>query len=154
IPLIRQSGSHRDFPFDSAIIDFDLTLKPLLPVRGVMFRNFNTSFYIPCDQIKMNQVSNDTIHINFAIRRNPLVQVTAVVMLLAAAIFVLVIPFMVKREALPTSVASFFFSVWSIRGVLSSEMKIFPTLFDIGILFLSVLLLLLIGLRVWFGWIR
>jgi hypothetical protein len=34
-------------------------------------------------------------------------------------LFVLIIPFAVKRDLLPTPVASFFFSVWSIRAILS-----------------------------------
>jgi hypothetical protein len=78
----------------------------------------------------------------------------AIAILMAAAIFVLIIPFTVKRDALATSVASFFFSIWSIRGILSSEMKVFPTLLDVMILFLCVLLLLLIGIRLLYRWIR
>ena len=87
-------------------------------------------------------------------RRNPIVQLMATVIFLAAALFALIIPFGVKREALPTAVASFFFSLWSTRGILSSEMKVFPTLFDLGILVLCVLLVLLIGIRVITWWIK
>jgi hypothetical protein len=152
IAFVRESGSHRDFPFDSATIDLDTTFKPTLPISFVMVRNFNSSFYIPCDRVKVSAVSPDKIHLHFQIRRNPLVQLMAVVMLIAATLFVLIIPFAVKRDALPTSVASFFFSIWSIRGILSSEMKVFPTRLDMAILFLSVLLLLLIGVRVLRHW--
>ncbi len=94
------------------------------------------------------------MQIHFEMRRNPLVQLKAIVMSIAAALFVLIIPFTVKLDALPTSVASFFFSIWSVRGILSSEMRVFPTRFDIIILFPSVLLLLLIGVRFLFRWIR
>jgi hypothetical protein len=87
-------------------------------------------------------------------RRNPLVQLMATVIFASAALFTFIIPFTVKRDALPTAVASFFFSVWSTRGILSSEMKVFPTLFDLGILFLCVLLLLLIGVRVFMWWVK
>ena len=154
VPFYRLSGSHRDFPFDSATIDFDTTFTPKLKLKFLMIRNLNSSFYVPCETVKVTGDSSDKIHINFEMRRNPLVQMMATVILMAATMFVLVIPFAVKREALPMSVASFFFSIWSIRGILSSEMKVFPTRLDIMILFLCVLLLLLIGTRVLFSWMR
>jgi hypothetical protein len=84
IPLIRTSGSHKDFPFDSAVIDFDTTFKPTLPLRVVIVRNFNASFYIPCDQFKAQILGPDKLHVHFELRRNPLVQLMAVVMLIAA----------------------------------------------------------------------
>lgn len=154
MPFYRVSGSHRDFPFDSATIDFDTTFKPELQLKFLMIRNLNSGFYVPCDSAKATSDPSGKVHINFEIRRNPLVQVMAIVILMAAALFVLIIPFTVRREALPTSVASFFFSIWSIRGIWSSEMKVFPTRLDIIILFLCVLLLLLIGTRFLFRWIR
>ena len=154
MPFYRVSGSHRDFPFDSATIDFDTTFKPELQLKFLMIRNLNSGFYVPCDSAKATSDPSGKVHINFEIRRYPLVQVMAIVILMAAALFVLIIPFTVRREALPTSVASFFFSIWSIRGIWSSEMKVFPTRLDIIILFLCVLLLLLIGTRFLFRWIR
>jgi hypothetical protein len=87
-------------------------------------------------------------------RRNPLVQLMAVVIFGAAALFALIIPFSVRRDNLPMAVASFFFSVWSTRGILGSEMKVFPTVFDLGILFICVLLLLLIGVRILIWWLK
>jgi hypothetical protein len=55
--------------------------------------------------------------------------------------------FFVKKEALPASIASFFFSLWSIRTILSAEMKMFPTSLDMAILSMCVLFLMLLGLR-------
>jgi len=65
----------------------------------------------------------------------------------AGFLFLIAIVVFVKKEALPTSIASFFFSLWSIRAILSSEMKTFPTVLDLAILSLCVLLLVLLGLR-------
>jgi|CZLA01.1.fsa_nt_gi hypothetical protein len=154
VPFVRQTGSPREFPFDSTSIEFDTTFKPALPLRGVIIRNFNPSFYIPCEQVRWRWASPDVLHLQFEMRRNPLVQLMATVIFASAALFTFIIPFTVKRDALPTAVASFFFSVWSTRGILSSEMKVFPTLFDLGILFLCVLLLLLIGVRVFMWWVK
>jgi hypothetical protein len=153
IPLVRKSGSAKDFPFDSAIVDVETTFNPPLQLRGLILRNFNPSFYIPCDKV-VSKLSSDKVHLTFEIRRKPLVQLTAVVIIIAATLFVLIIPFSVKRDALPTSVASFFFSIWSTRGIVASEMKVFPTLFDIAILALCVLLLVLIGARLLVAWTK
>jgi hypothetical protein len=143
VPFYRNSGSHRDFPFDSGAIDFGATFKPAVQFDFLMIRNLNSSFYIPCDTASVTRDGPGKIRVHFEMRRNPLVRMMAIVIMGAASLFVLLIPFTVRLEALPTSVASFFFSIWSIRGVLSSEMKVFPTVLDIAILFLCVLLLLL-----------
>jgi hypothetical protein len=152
--FLRQTGTARDFPFDSTVINVDTTFKPPLPLHGFILRNFNASFYLPCDSVTWAVTNPDKLHLRFEMRRNPLVQLMAVVIFGTAALFTLVIPFGVKREAMPTAVASFFFSVWSIRGILGSEMRVFPTRLDIGILFLCVLLLLLISTRVLWWWIK
>jgi hypothetical protein len=44
IPLVRKSGSAKDFPFDSAIVDVETTFNPPLQLRGLILRNFNPSF--------------------------------------------------------------------------------------------------------------
>jgi hypothetical protein len=154
VPFIRESGSARDFPFDSAVLDFDTRFSPQLPIAGILVRNANPSFYIPCDRLTYAVLGPDKVHIRFEMRRKPLVQLMAVVLLIAATLFVLIIPFSVKWDALPTSVASFFFAVWSVRGILTSEMKVFPTLFDVSILSLSVLFIMLIGCRILVSWAR
>ncbi len=154
VPFYRESGSHRDFPFDSTTINADTTFNPAVKVHFVMVRNFNASFYIPCDSTKVTNDASGNIHLTFELRRNPLVVLTAVVISVAAALFVFAIALAVKPESQPTSVASFFFSIWSLRGILGSEMKVFPTKFDMWILFLCVLLILLIAIRLLFRWIK
>ena len=57
VPFVRQSGLPRDFPFDSTTIDFDTTFKPALPLSGLMIRNFDPSFYIPCDMVHATEPS-------------------------------------------------------------------------------------------------
>lgn len=153
IPLVRKSGAPSDFPFDTTTVEFDTTFNPPLLIRGVVLRNFNPSFNLPCDQVEIRS-EHDRIHVKFVMRRKPLVQLMAVVIMVSAALFALIIPFTVKREALSTSVASFFFSVWSTRGILASEMKVFPTIFDMAILVLCVVLLLMIGIRLLWTWAK
>src|ERR1700734_3738798 len=80
-------------------------------------------------------------------KRNPLVQMTATVLMVAALLFLVAIILSVKREALPTAIASYFFSLWSIRGILASEMRTFPTRLDLAILCLCVVLVVSMGMR-------
>ena len=147
VTFTRETGSHRDFPFDSATVVFDLSFDPKIQFEALRLRNYNSSFYIPCETVSVERIGGDKLRIGFELRRNPLVRVTAIVLLIAAFLFVLVTPFAVKWDGLPISVASFFFSIWSIRSILSPEMKVFPTLLDLLILLMSVLLILLIGVR-------
>jgi hypothetical protein len=147
--LTRTAGSHRDFPFDSANFDFDLSWSPAVQIDNFFLRNRNPSFDVRCERLRTT-ISSNKIHVSFEARRNPLVQLTAVVLLGAGFLFSLGIAGFVRPDALPPAVASFFFSLWSFRGILSSEMKIFPTIFDLLILSLCVWVLVLLGLRLAF----
>ena len=145
--FVRLTGSHMNFPFDSAKFDFNLLLAPSPIFSNVLIRNHTSSFYMPCDRAVAAKNPDNTYHVIFELRRNPLVVLTAVVLIVAAAAFLFAIVFFLKSEALPTAIASFFFSLWSIRTILGSEMKTFPTYFDLAILSLCVLLVVLIGIR-------
>ncbi len=147
ITYATESGSHRDFPFDSGTIVLDFEFRPRIEFQTLNLRDFNSSFYIPCDTASMKRLPGGKFRVKFDMRRNPLVRITGIVLIIAATLFVLVIPFSIRWEAMPTSVASFFFSIWSIRSILSPEIKIFPTLLDLILLSLSVLLLFLVGVR-------
>ncbi len=147
ISLYRPSGAHRDFPFDSAKFDFDLSYSPAVSINNFLIRNRNPSFDVPCDAYRVERRNANTVHVSFEARRNPLVQLTAVVLVSAGLLFLVGIVGFVKRESLPAAIASFFFSLWSIRAILSSEMKTFPTVLDLAILSLCVLLLVALGVR-------
>jgi uncharacterized membrane protein len=145
--LIRLSGYHRDFPFDSARFDFDLSSDLTVPINNFMIRNRNPSFDVVCSTFRVRRLGRNTLHLSFEARRNPVVQLTAVVLVAAGLLFLIGIVVFVKKDSLPTAVASFFFSLWSIRAILSSEMKTFPTLLDLSVLSLCVLLLVALGVR-------
>ena len=54
-----------------------------------------------------------------------------------------------QLQNLATSMAAFFFSLWSLRGILAPMMKTFPTLFDYGILTLCLLAVLCVSWRLY-----
>jgi hypothetical protein len=88
-----------------------------------------------------------TVDISFELRRNPLIMDTAVMLLVIAAIFAVLITTKMEIKALPGAVAAYFFSVWSIRGLFGLTPEGFPTLFDIGIVLLALLVPLLLVFR-------
>lgn len=145
--LNRVSGTHRNFPFDSARIVFDVTYDSKLPIHNFIIRNQNSSFDLKCSAYVVRRTSANTVHIAFELRRNPLVTLTAVILIVAGVLFLIAIVVFIKIESMPTSVASFFFSLWSIRTILSSEIKTFPTTLDLAILSLCVALLVALGVR-------
>ena len=145
--FIRLSGSHMNFPFDSAKFDFNITLSPSPRLTHVLIRNLTSSFYLPLRNCICFKGWGDRTHVAFELRRNPLVVLTAVVLIMAATAFLFTIVLFLKSESLPMAIASFFFSLWSIRAILSSEMKTFPTYFNLAILSLCVLLMVCVGLN-------
>jgi hypothetical protein len=150
IGLNRTEGSHRQFPFDSAAFDFDLTYAPAIPFYNFFLRNHNPNFSIPCRDFTVTNIGPGKAHIHFIALRNPFVRLTALVLVGAGAMFMVAILMFVKTESLPTAVASYFFSLWSIRSILSSEIKTFPTYLDFAILCLCVLLLIGLSIRLAF----
>jgi hypothetical protein len=144
LDLVRKKGAHRYFPFDSAQFGFDLRITPPVDLRVIRIMNRVSGFVMDCGSVKATRPDEGVLHVEFQLRRNPLVQLTAVVLCIAAAVFMVLIAFM-RAESLAPSVASFFFSLWSIRAILSSQIKTFPTLLDGFILTLCALLLLILG---------
>ncbi len=151
VAFYRGSGSPRDFPFDSTNFAFTAGFDPKLDFGAVIVRNFNPSFYIPCDTFGAEALNGGVYRVHFSAQRNPLVKLTAIILLCGGFLFLLAIAFYVKRDALPTAVASYFFSLWSIRSILSSEIKSFPTKLDLAILSFCVVLLIGVALRLAFA---
>ncbi len=150
VPLdfVPEKGSHIYFPFDSASFDFELSINPAVDLRVVQIRNRVPGFVMDCNTGKVTRTADGAFNIRFHLSRNPLVQLTAAVLCMASTLFLLLIVRLEKIESLATSVASFFFSLWSVRAILSSEIKVFPTLLDCWILTLCALMLFLLGWKV------
>jgi len=98
-------------------------------------------FIMQCENVKVKRLDGGSVHLEFELRRSPLVQLSAIVLGAAGLLFLVLIMRLEKVESLATSVASYFFALWSIRGIMSSEIRVFPTLLDAWILTLCVLLI-------------
>jgi len=141
VSLIRADGrTHRYFPFDSARFATDLTVTPLLPIRLVRVTNHAAGFKLDCATVAATRTSPEGVSIAFELRRSPLLQFVAVVLLGAAAILIYPIIRLSDGRALATSVASYFFSLWSIRAAFATQMMVFPTILDLAVLSLCTAL--------------
>jgi hypothetical protein len=143
---IPRARSHKYFPFDSAEFDFDVALSPAPDLRIIRVSNRARGFIIDCNSVQVRRNSDGSVNVRAVLLRNPLVQLAAVTLIIASIVFLLLIVFGSSAEALPGVVASFFFSLWSIRAILASEINYFPTLLDSCVLTLAaVMIVLLLG---------
>jgi hypothetical protein len=146
--FVSQSGSHRNFPFDSARFDFALRTDPLVNIPVFRFNNRVSGFYMPCDDVKVTRSEDGSFRVSFGVKRDLLTRVAAVLLFGAAVIFAFAITMPADGKALPAALASYFFSLWSIRGVFGLGAEGFPTLLDVGILTLCMLILILLFSRI------
>lgn len=143
--LVTLSGTHRDFPFDSGVFDFTLGFRPPLQFGLVRIVNRVPGFVAGCSEAKADRNADSSLHIRFALRQSPLLQITALVLAVGFLVFLGFIVTLHDVKALATAAASFFFSVWSIRNVLGSEIHTFPTLLDCFVLTVCIGLVIVLS---------
>jgi hypothetical protein len=144
----KRGGLHSYFPFDSATFDFDLSLTPTPDLRVIRLTNRVPGFLMGCSSASASRNTDGTLNLKFQMSRNPLVQLTAITLAVTAAMFMILIVSLHKVETIAAAVASFFFSVWSVRGIFASQLRTFPTLLDCYILTLCAVLLVLLCWKV------
>lgn len=134
-------GRHWYFPFDSAYFDTQITIEPLLSLTAFRLTNRVPGFVCDCADIMVRQAMDGKWQIQFELRRNSLVQLAAAVLAGGALVFLVFILQLPNVESLAPAVASYFFSLWSIRNILGGSIRVFPTLLDCWLLTLSTLLI-------------
>lgn len=148
--FVSMTGSHHDFPFDSARFDYTITTEPWVNLPVFRFNNRVAGFDVPCSAVNVDRLANGSYHVSFELRRGSFTRITAIILFVAAVCFAFAIAICVERKAVATAVASYFFSLWSIRGILGLGAEGFPTRLDVGILALCLLILFLLVFR--FAW--
>jgi hypothetical protein len=140
--------SHRQFPFDSPDFEFTLNFNP--PIRPSVVRVVNrTDTFMPLSKTlkaSWNDPGNLTISIQFT--RNPFVKTAVIILGLGAAIFGIFLGFLKTLESLATATASYFLSLWSLRGIVDRTILSFPTYLDMWLLALAAMVLLIVSWRV------
>jgi hypothetical protein len=129
---------HARFPFDSSIVSTDLSFSTDIPIDSIRITNRVAGFYLSRPAATKTP---GTIHLTFVLHRDLFTQVLCALIIVSGAVFAGLILMSQKPEALGTSAAAFFFSLWSLRGVLASQIQTFPTFFDYAIVLLCSLML-------------
>jgi hypothetical protein len=142
ISLIAKTRSHKYFPFDSAPFDFELTLTPPRDFSTMLITNRVHGFLMDCSEIHSNRLNAGHYHIRLVLHRSPVVQLFATTLVVVAVAFLILILWITQLTSLATSLASFFLALWSLRRILETQIKTFPTLFDCAILIICVAALL------------
>lgn len=148
IGIPTPESSHRHFPFDSPHFEIALTLDP--PIQPKVIRVVNrTGAFIPiCDSFKAIWDAPNILKISVDYQRNPFVQITVVFLCLGALIFALLLLLPRTLESLAAATASYFLSIWSLRGIVDRAILSYPTYFDMVLLSLSMLVLLIVSWRI------
>jgi len=139
--------SLKNFPFDSPTFDFSLQFTPPRRPKVVLVRNLTADFIVDCRSLHSDWDGTGNLTVKVAFRRNPFVQATVVILALAALAFGLLLGRIRETEALATATASYFFSIWSVRGIVAPSGLAYPTFLDLWLMAVSVIVLFVVAWR-------
>ena len=139
---------HSRFPFDSSYVELNISFKPVIPIEVVRITNRIPGFILSASSVTADRHADGSIRLRFLLKRDPFTQILCGLILVAGLCFAVLILATQTAAALGSSVAAFFFSLWSLRGVLATQIQTFPTLFDYMIVLLCSFMLLGLILRV------
>jgi hypothetical protein len=133
--------SHRSFPFDSPKFSFTVRTDPIIHIDQFRVENRVNGMHLDCASMRIQRGVLGEASISFAMRRNTFVQVSSLILGAGAFLFCALILVTKDPNSLATAVASYFFTIWSVRSIVSTHIRVFPTLLDLWLLALSILLL-------------
>jgi hypothetical protein len=131
---------HSRFPLDSSYLDLNLSFQPSIPIEAIRITNRVPGFIL--SSAVADRHDDGSIRLRFLLQRNLFTQMLCGLILFAGLCFAILILATQTVSALGSSVAAFFFSLWSLRGVLAPQIQTFPTLFDYAIVLLCSFMLL------------
>jgi len=147
ISLPSPGISSRQFPFDSPTFNLKFTINPPIRPKVIRIRNSSPDFILGCETLKSEWKDCGELSITFKLQRNPFVQYSAVIIGIAALLFGFLLGTIKEPENLAVATASFFFSLWSIRAIVSPPNISYSTVFDFWLMAVSVVVLFIVGWR-------
>jgi hypothetical protein len=139
--------SLKNFPFDSRSFDISLHFDPSRRPKVVFVRNMTTDFVPVCSSLTSKWDGIDKLSIKIEWLRNPFVRTTTVIIAMAALAFALLLGRIKETEPLATATASYFFSIWSVRGIVAPSGLAYPTALDLWLMTVSIIVLFLVAWR-------
>lgn len=147
ISLPTPGVSQRLFPLDSPAFDVDLELRPIIRPGVVIVRNLSSGFLPKCAQLSATWSEKGHLQVKVEFQRNPFVQTTVILMALAAIAFAGLLALVRGIENLTIATASYFFSVWSVRGIVAPEGLPYSSLLDFWLMASSLIALFVVMWR-------
>ena len=148
--LITEASSHQKFPYDSARFNFELDVDPPIDFKVIRIVNRVPGFTMNCSTMQSYRPHARTLQIHFGLERSLIIWLFVIMLVVASVGFFVLIFLTAQITTLATSMAAFFFSLWTMRRILEPLMKTFPTLFDYGMLTICILALLCVSWKVYF----
>ena len=140
--------STRQFPFDSPTFDLKFIINPALRPKVIRINNMSPDFILIPDTLKSDWKDTGELSIVFKLQRNPFVQYATAIIGIAALLFGLLLGTIKDPENLAVATGSFFFSIWSIRAIVSPPNLLYSTLFDFWLMAVAVMVLFIVVWRV------
>ncbi len=141
VSLSTTDGGHGRFPFDTSRMEFELSFDPPLPIEVVRLVNRVPGFVLDDSSFVSHRDGSGTIKISFVLHRNLFTQVLSVLLFVSSLLFAVLILQLNDKGSLASAVAAFFFSIWSLRGILGEQIRTFPTVFDYAVFLLCSFML-------------
>ena len=91
--LVTVTGSHQNFPRDSARFDFDLDVNPPIDFRVIRIVNRVPGFVMDCSTLQVSSPNARTLHINFGLNRSLIIQLFTGMLVVASIGFLVLILF-------------------------------------------------------------
>jgi hypothetical protein len=113
----------------------------------VRFVNTTDSFIPLCKSFNASWNEPGQLALSIQFQRNPFVQTAIVILSLSALAFALLLSRLRTLESLATATASYFLSLWSVRGIVDRTILSFPTLFDMWLLAVAIVVLVIVTWR-------
>lgn len=145
--LPTDGTSQREFPFDSPRFDLQMVFQPPIRPGGVIIRNSSPEFILPCSSLEATWDGVNRLRIRFEAKRSPFVRATTVIVGLAALAFAVLLSLIRTTEDLAVATASYFFSVWSLRSIVSPTGLTYSSFLDLWLMGTCVLALFVVGWR-------
>ena len=143
--------TQRRFPLDSPAFNLVFDFEPARQPTFVVVRNATQDFIPICDTLRANWEAPNRLLLSIEFRRNPVVQTVVVMIGIAAMGFALLLSQVRDQEALAVTTGSFFFSLWSLRGIVAPPTVEYPTFLDMWLMLISLVVFFVVAWRLTAG---
>jgi hypothetical protein len=112
--------------------------------KVVVIRNQDSDFIPECATLSGKWDGVKKLDISVKFRRNPFVQTTAIIFGLAALLFGILLVRIKSTEDLIRAIASYFFSLWSLRALITPSGLGYSTALDVWFMLVALFVLFLV----------